>query len=253
MVTTSPAAAHALAVLAFLALQAEPVPAALIAREVGLPRSTTYRLLATLVEHGFAGHLPDAGGYALGAASYELGWAYQRQVPLQRIARSYIARLVETTGHNAHLAVLHGRDVLYVIEERAPGRPSLVSDVGVRLPAELTASGLAMLAGLPARQVTALYPDASVLVTRTGVGPRRVSELRRILGDVRRQGYSEEVGSVTEGLSSVAVAVRDAADRTVAAVAITFPSGEYVELVRRHLHSLRTCADALTGRLSHRG
>ena len=50
------------------------------------------------------------------------------------------------TTHNAHLAVLHGRDVLYVIEERAPGRPLLVTDVGVRLPATLTASGLAMLA-----------------------------------------------------------------------------------------------------------
>jgi DNA-binding IclR family transcriptional regulator len=40
--------------------------------------------------------------------------------------------LVDATRHNAHLAVLHGRDVLYVIEERAPGRPPLVTDVGVR-------------------------------------------------------------------------------------------------------------------------
>jgi len=40
--------------------------------------------------------------------------------------------LVDAARHNAHLAVLHGRDVLYVIEERAPGRPPLVTDVGVR-------------------------------------------------------------------------------------------------------------------------
>ena len=42
------------------------------------------------------------------------------------------------------IAVLHGRDVLYVVEERAPGRPPLVTDVGVRLPAHLTASGRAI-------------------------------------------------------------------------------------------------------------
>ena len=53
-------------------------------------------------------------------------------------------------GHSAHLAMLHGRDVLYVLEERAPGRPPLVTDVGVRLPAHLTASGRAILAALPA-------------------------------------------------------------------------------------------------------
>ena len=50
-----------------------------------------------------------------------------------------------------HLAVLHGRDVLYLVEERAPRRPSLVTDVGVRLPAHLTATGRAMLAALPPR------------------------------------------------------------------------------------------------------
>ena len=90
----------------------------------------------------FGGHrdVPQAR-YGLGLASYELGSAYQRQAPLERMARGVMDRLVDQTGHNAHLAVLHGRDVLYVIEQRAPGRPLLVTDVGVRLPAALTASG----------------------------------------------------------------------------------------------------------------
>ena len=64
------------------------------------------------------------------------------------MARRTLAELVDRTGQSAHLAVLHGRDVLYVLEERAPGRAPLVSDVGVRLPAHLTASGRAILARL---------------------------------------------------------------------------------------------------------
>ena len=75
------------------------------------------------------------------------------------------------TTHNAHLAVLHGRDVLYVVEERAAGRPPLVTDVGVRLPAHLTASGLAMLAALPPAQVRALFPSRAAFVQRHGIGP----------------------------------------------------------------------------------
>ena len=151
--TESPAVGQALDILGLLARHTEPLPAARIASALGLPRSSTYRMLTTLTDRGFVSHLRESGRFALGAAAYELGWAYQRQAPLQRTAAPLLARLVDVTTHNAHLAVMHGRDVLYVVEERAAGRPRLVTDVGVRLPAELTASGLAMLAQLSPAQV----------------------------------------------------------------------------------------------------
>ena len=115
-------------------------------RSLGLPRSTTYRLLGALVEQGFVSYLPEERRYGLGVVTFELGSSYSRQMPLRRIAQPVLSRLVGTARQNAHLAVLHGPDVYYVIEERAPGRPPLVTDVGVRLPATLTASGLAILA-----------------------------------------------------------------------------------------------------------
>ena len=144
------AARQALALLQALARQPVPVPAAALARDLGLPRSTTYHLLAELVDAGFVVHLPEERRYGLGVSAFEIGSAYSRQEPLARLARPVLARLVDAVGHSAHLAVLHGREVLYVVEQRAPGRPPLVTDVGVRLPAQLTASGRAMLADLPA-------------------------------------------------------------------------------------------------------
>ena len=93
-----------------------------------------------LQDEGFVVHLPEERRYGLGVGAYELGSAYLRQDPLRWIAQTVLTRLVAATTHNAHLAVLQGREVLYVIEERAPGRPGLVTDVGVRLPAHLTAS-----------------------------------------------------------------------------------------------------------------
>ena len=171
-----PAAAQALEVLSLLARHTQPLPAGSIARELGLPRSSTYHLLSVLRDHGFVTHLVEERRYGLGVAAYELGSAYQRQAPLQRIARPLLQRLVDETTHNAHLAVLHGRDVLYVIEERAPGRPLLVTDVGVRLPATLTASGLAMLAALPPAQVRALFPHRDRWSSAmAGARPRRAS------------------------------------------------------------------------------
>jgi len=245
-----PAVGHALDVLQLLARHTEPMPAAAIARDLRLPRSSTYRLLTTLAERGFVSHLRESGRFGLGAAAYELGSAYRRQAPLQRIAAPLLARLVDATTHNAHLAVMHGRDVLYVVEERAAGRPRLVTDVGVRLPAELTASGLAMLAQLPAAQLRALYPAAAQLVRREEVGPRSLADLRRTLAQTRARGYAVESGTVTVGLASVAVAVVDHTGHPVAAVAVTYPASAVDAVARdRLVEQVRRVAAALTARL----
>ncbi len=220
-----PAATRALRVLRFLATQPDPVPLDRIARATELPRSTAYHLLGAMIEEGFVVHLPEEHRYGLGLAAFEVGSGYTRQEPLQRIARRPLARLVDDLGHSAHLAVLHGRDVLYVIEERAPGQPSLVTDVGVRLPAHLTASGRAILAALPANQVRALFPSKDAFVDRTGLGPDRLSVLRSVLAETRQRGYATELDEVTPGFASVAAAVLDHNGHPVAGVAVTHPDG----------------------------
>ncbi len=218
-----PAAAACIALLKLLARHAEPMPAAAISRELNVPRSTVYHLLALLRDEGFVVHLEDERRYALGLSAFDLGSAYNRQAPLQRLARPFLARLVDRCGFTGHLAVLHGQDVLYLVEERAPGRPNLDTDVEVRLPAHLTASGLAILAALPPQQLRALYPTRESLVERHGGGATTLTELRRVLAGVRRDGYSTETGLVSVDAASVACPVTDHQGYPLAAVAITFP------------------------------
>ena len=225
-----PAATRALRVLRFLAGQPDPVTLDRLASAVGLPRSTAYHLVNTMIEEGFVVHLPDEHRYGLGVAAFEVGSGYARQEPLQRITRRHLAALVDTVGHSAHLAVLHGRDVLYVLEERAPGRPPLVTDVGVRLPAHLTASGRAILAALPASQVRALYPDKTAFVDRHGHGPQSLSALRSVLSETRQRGYAVEDGEVTPGFASVAAAVLDHNGTPLGGIATTYATREEVDL-----------------------
>lgn len=243
-----PAATRALRVLRFLAAQPEPVPLERITAAVGIPRSSAYHLLAAMVEEGFVVHLAEERRYGVGVAAFEVGSGYARQAPLQRIARRPLAALVDAVGQSAHLAVLHGRDVLYVLEERAPGRPSLVTDVGVRLPAHLTASGRAILAHLPAAQVRALYPDRSAFVDRTGVGPQSLTALRSVLVDTRQRGHAREDGEVTPGLASVAAPVLDHNGHPVAGLAVTFPADEADEADSRVLAAAVTDSAAQLGR-----
>ena len=217
-----PALRRGLGVLRLLAGKAGPVTAAAVARELGLPRSTTYHLLTELAEAGFVTHLPEEHRYGLGLAAFELGSAYLRHDPLERLARPLLRRLVDRTGHTAHLGVLHGREIVYLLRE-LPARPNTtVTDVGVRLPAHLPASGRAMLAYLPAAQVRVLFPDKASFVERTGRGARSLPELRRDLAVVRQRGWAVEDGFVTAGLASVAACVFDHGERAIAAVSATF-------------------------------
>jgi DNA-binding IclR family transcriptional regulator len=218
-----PAADQTLRILTFLGRQRGPVAARTIASHLGIPRSTVYHLLGALEGHGFVVHVPAERRWGLGVAAFELAGGYARQAPLARVGRPLLAELADRTGESAHLAVMSGRDVVYIVEERAPRRPALVTDVGVRLPAHLTATGRAMLAALPREQVRALFPDASAFADRTGRGPRSPGELRELLRVARATGWATEDGEVTLGLRSIGIAVLDHVGWPSAAIAVTWP------------------------------
>jgi DNA-binding IclR family transcriptional regulator len=218
----APALRKGLAVLQLLASRATPLSAAAIARDLDLPRSSTYELLTELAAAGFAVHLPDERRWGLGLAAFEIGSAYLRGQPLERVGRPVLTRLSSATGGTAHLGVLHGAETLYLAKEKVPrAGPTLVTEVGVRLPAALTATGLSILAHLPPGQVRALFPNRAAFVDRTGRGPDTLPELRRDLTATRRRGWAIEDGRISVGAASVAAAVFDHNGVPIAAVALT--------------------------------
>lgn len=185
-----------------------------------------YRILRTLVDHGYAIHYPDLRRYGLGFAAFELSSGFARQEPLARVAAPVVATLVDRVGESAHLAVLSGTDVIYLIEERAINRPALVTDIGVRLPASLTASGKAMLAALPRPQLRALFRDTS---PAGAGGPVTYRTLTSELSVVKAAGYAVEDEGVAEGLASIAVAVLDRSGWPIASITLTVPRDRHPE------------------------
>ena len=97
-----------------------------------------------------------------------------------------------------------------------------MTDVGVRLPAQLTASGRAMLAAAAGGPGPGAVPGAAAFVDRTGRGPAHLPALRRLLAQGRRRGWAVEDGYVTAGFASVAAPVLDHGGRPIAAISTTF-------------------------------
>ncbi|WP_019633130.1 IclR family transcriptional regulator [Actinomadura atramentaria] len=246
-----PAARRTLAVLRLLAASAGPLPASAISRELGLPRSSTYHLLAAMAEDGFVAYVPEERRWGLGVAAFEVGSAYLRHGPLERLARPLLRRLVDRVGEIAQLGVLHGAETLYLLKEQPPRHATLVTDVGVRIPAQLTASGRSMLARLPPAQLRALFPGP--LVTRTGRGPATLSALRRELAGDAARGWSAEDGLVTEGFASIAACAFDHTGHPAAAITVTFRRADRPPDAWPALAApVRAAAASLTTRLTGR-
>lgn len=249
-----PAATRALAILRALAKAGSPMPAAAIAQRVGIPRSSTYHLLTAMQESGFVIHFSEDERWGLGVGAFELGSAYLRHDPLERLARPILSRLVrETEGviaAVAQLGILHGTETLYLAKE-LPSRPvTIITEVGVRLPAHLTASGRAILSKLEPAQLRATYAGGQSFVNRTGLGPTNLRELTRLLQDEAAKGFSFESGFITEGYSSVAAAVKNHLEMPVAALALTFRSEDASdEIIDNLAAKLKVGASELSKRL----
>ena len=224
--TNVPAATRALSLLQVLAKAGAPMPAAAIAKKLGLPRSSTYHLLSAMQSQGFVIHFPEDQRWALGISAFELGSAYLRHDPMERLARPLLAKLVRDTEKKipavAQLGILQNKDVLYLVKE-VPHHPvTIVTDVGVRLPAHLTASGKAMLSQLDVRQVRALFSNTRALSLRTDRGPDSVKQLIAELQADKAKGYALEDGYISIGYSSIAVAVLNHLNLPVASLALTY-------------------------------
>lgn len=222
-----PAADRTLQLLMLMAEIGQPATAARLANQLGMPRSSCYQLLEALAQQGFAIHFPEDKKWGLGLAAWELGSAYKRHEPLERLATPVLSKLVTEIGQKAnvvgHLGVLDGTDVLYLVEKRPARSLKLVTDVGVRLPAHLTASGRAMLSVLDPKQLKASYRGRE-LATRTEIGPKSYPELEEILKMEAAQGFSLEVDEVTMGYASVGVPIVDHLGHPMAGLAITLQS-----------------------------
>ena len=178
-------------------------------------------------------HLPDERRWGLGVAAFELGGGYARQEPLARLGRPLLAELVDRAGESAHLAVMTGRDVLYIVEERAPRR----AGAGHRCRRAASRAPHRVRAGharrAPPRAGARAVSGCLGLRRSHRPGPARPGELREVLREARARGFAIEDGEVTLGLGSVGVAVLDHVGWPIAAIAVTYGGESDARMPRR--------------------
>jgi IclR family pca regulon transcriptional regulator len=194
-----------LALLEELVAVGRPMKLADIAKRLGLTRGVTFRLIYTLKEAGF---LQETGEkiYQPGPRVLSLGFSYLRSLGLVRLARPHLEALSEATQSAVFLAVLDGRDIVYLDKALVRGQATLDIDVGDRVPAHSTAMGRVLLAGLTDHELSALYGDAELPAHRQQPS-MTLAALKADLTVIRRRGWAASYSSLYKGIASLAAPV----------------------------------------------
>lgn len=229
--TTSSGVQATLAVLDLLAASA-PLGLTDIGRELGIAKSTLHRILAVLVDRGWAVRDSD-GCYDLGIRALRLG-SRGSHLPIVTAFRTIAAEFLTRHDETIALAVLEGRESLFVALEETSQPVRLITHVGSKTPAYASASGRVVLASLPPATVAAMF-GGQLLVTPTGRRLNGVAELLSILEEVRERGFAENSGETADGLYAASVPVVNDEGVTLAALTTCVPASRMTPARRRVL------------------
>lgn len=192
-----------------------------IASRLGTPRSTTHRMLNSLVSEGYLHHIPYRG-YLLGPKLIHLGMVALEQRPLVAIARPHLEALATLTGDTVHLGQVDGMQVLYL--DKVPGKRGLEmrSQVGQRKPIASTGVGKALMLGIASSEWQALYDEAAADQIRSGMVPMLPPWLayRDAMLAYVKQGWVYDLEEHELGIRCVGSAVRDVSGKVVASVSV---------------------------------
>lgn len=204
------------------ALGDRPLTLSELSERLRMPRSSLFRILATLASRGYVEHGHGAEGYVLGLAAVSLAGRHPFASVLRRVAHPVLEDLARAVGETANLGMLLGTEIVYVDMVEGPYAMRMNVDIGSRSPAHSTSLGKALLAFAgPEAEVEALLPGELPAKTARTITSREsfIEELRA----VRERGWSLDDEETEPGARCVGASVLNSKGHAVAAVSVAGP------------------------------
>ena len=193
-----------------------------VAQLTGINKSTAYRFLAHLEHDGYV--FRDASGaYAIGVRLARLASGTSYQTTLRKLSRPILQQLWRVTGETVNLAVLDGREVLYLDVMESSHTFRLVSQVGMRRPVYCTALGKVMLAYIPEEEQQYFF-DGMAFERFTPHTIRGAVQLRKEFTLIRQRGYSLDNEEAYLGSRCIGAPIFEASGKIAAALSVSGPT-----------------------------
>ena len=193
-----------------------------LARHVGLPASTTHRLLTTLEGQRYVAFDQRSTRWSVGLQSFIVGATFSRARDLVRLGRPVMKMLMEESRETVNISIADDNRLVYVTQVEAAHALSTFARPGAQVPLYSSASGKAMMAYWSDQDLSRYLStvDLSQITAKTISDPATlVEELRQ----VREQGFATDNEENCTGIRCVAAPVFDECSEPVAAISISGP------------------------------
>ncbi|MEU0964936.1 IclR family transcriptional regulator [Streptomyces sp. NPDC005917] len=174
-----------------------------LADELGVPRSSMYALLQTLITRGWVRTDTTGSLYGVGIRTLLTGTSYLDSDPRVRLVRPYLDEASQALGETIHLGRLDGRNVAYLATRESHEYLRTISRVGRRLPAHVGALGKALLAERPDEDL----PEGPYEALTANSHTTRAA-LTADLAGIRTRGYSIDREEGVVGIIGFGFALR---------------------------------------------
>ena len=189
-----------------------------VARATGLTRAAARRFLLTLVKLGYV--RIDGREFSLRPRVLELGYAYLSGLALPEVAMPHLEELSAELHESTSISVLDGQAIVYIARVPTKRIMTIAISVGTRFPAFATSMGRVLMAGMSDEELDAFVAEAS-LEAYTRYTVTDPEDLKRVISEVREQGYAIVDQELEEGLRALAAPIRDATGAVVAALNVS--------------------------------
>lgn len=190
-----------------------------IAQALDMSKAGVFEQLSTLTRRGYV-ERSARNSYSIGMKLLEIGFR-ARGFALARIAAPRMEALSRKLSEGVILGALDGADVVYLHLVESPQVVRVHAEVGDRIPAHCTSTGLALLAEMDDREVQGLVPNKLKALTKQTLRTR--AAVLAELDKTRARGFAINSGGWREDVGGLAVAIRDETGSTRAALCIAVP------------------------------
>tara|TARA_R110002073_G_scaffold125773_1_gene270462 strand:+ start:342 stop:1133 length:792 start_codon:yes stop_codon:yes gene_type:complete len=215
-----------LRVLEIIAKADKPLTIAEIAKELGVSRSSAFRITYTLNHLGFLITDSSDKHYDLGPRVLGLGFSYLNRQDIIKIAKPHLEKLRDITEISSHLAIREGNEVLYL--DNIVSKSSFVSNIstGERRPIYASPLGWVLMGDILDPDIVQLF-DGTSFKKLTEHTPNNVNELITRIHEARAQGYIVSRGFVQRGGSTITAPILDEAGAVAAVIDISGPDSGF--------------------------
>lgn len=197
-----------------------------LAKRLGIPKSTVFRLLATLERMGFVQRMEGGNHYQLDIGVLRLGFEYLASLELTELGKPVLENLSRKTGLASQLIVRDGQSAVFIAKVAPPTPYSSSVTIGTRLPAHATIIGQMLLAALSFEQLKNLYSEGNLKQYSPNT-PSTVQELYKVSQTMFDKGYGISEGQFEQAISTIAAPVLGAEGKIVAAMSVTATSSNF--------------------------